>query len=175
MRNSKLLPVNILEMIPKCFDYSQLWLLRPACSQNEAGFNFPHPIWFLIYSQESLDRVVWNWPGFILVWSGFGQMDLVQKQAGVQELLGPVPAECCWPATSFPLSDSVAFFHRQARSYCAKAAQIQSGSSCVRFGPNGSSPEASQCARIIWPASSQCFWASWSRLNPPWLLGIMHT
>ena len=28
---------------------------------------------------------------------------------------------------------------------------------CVRFWPNGSGPEAGQCARIIWPTSSQCF------------------
>ena len=28
---------------------------------------------------------------------------------------------------------------------------------CVRFRPNRPSPEASQCARIIWPASGQCF------------------
>ena len=30
---------------------------------------------------------------------------------------------------------------------------------CVRFWPNGSSPEASWCARIIGTASGQCFWA----------------
>ena len=28
---------------------------------------------------------------------------------------------------------------------------------CVRFWPNGSGPEASRCARIIRPASGQCF------------------
>ena len=28
---------------------------------------------------------------------------------------------------------------------------------CVRFWPNGSSPEANGCARIIRPASGQCF------------------
>ena len=28
---------------------------------------------------------------------------------------------------------------------------------CVRFWPNGSGPEASRCARIIRPATGQCF------------------
>ena len=35
---------------------------------------------------------------------------------------------------------------------------------CVRFWPNGSNPEASWCARIIWPTSGQCFQA-----NPHWM------
>ena len=39
-------------------------------------------------------------------------MFLVWKHAGLQELFSLVLVEWCWPATSFPLSDSVAFFHR---------------------------------------------------------------
>ena len=35
---------------------------------------------------------------------------------------------------------------------------------CARFGPNGSGPEESQCARTIWPASGQCFLA-----DPVWM------
>ena len=35
---------------------------------------------------------------------------------------------------------------------------------CFVFWPNGSGPEASQCARIIRPASGQCFQA-----NPDWM------
>ena len=56
--------------------------------------------------------------------SGFGQVHLVWKQASVQESSGPVLAECNQHATSLPLSDSVAFFHRQPRSYCAKPSWI---------------------------------------------------
>ena len=36
-------------------------------------------------------------------------------------------AECNQPTTSFPLSDSVAVFHRRLRSYCAKSVQIRFG------------------------------------------------
>ena len=59
----------------------------------------------------------------LMAWSRFGQTHLVQKQVSVQESLGPVLAECKWPTTSFPFSDSVVFFHRWPRSYCAKPAQ----------------------------------------------------
>ena len=36
---------------------------------------------------------------------------------------------------------------------------------CARFWPNGSGPEASQCARIIRPASGQCFPADPARMR----------
>ena len=36
---------------------------------------------------------------------------------------------------------------------------------CVRFWSNGSSPEASQCAKIIRPASGQCFQANPDRIQ----------
>ena len=79
-------------------------------------------------------------------WSGFGRTHLVRKQASVQESLGPVPAERNWPATTFPLSDSVAFFHRWPGSCCAKLARILFGSGCFGFWLNRSGLEASRCA-----------------------------
>ena len=63
-----------------------------------------------------------------MAWSCFGQTHPVRKQVSEQESLGPVPAQCNWPAASFPLSDSVAFFHRRPGSYCAKPAWIWFGS-----------------------------------------------
>ena len=36
---------------------------------------------------------------------------------------------------------------------------------CARFSPNGSGPEASQCTRIIRPASGQCFPADPARMR----------
>ena len=36
---------------------------------------------------------------------------------------------------------------------------------CIRFWPNGSGPEASRCARIIRPASGQCFPADPDRMR----------
>ena len=71
-------------------------------------------------------------PGsYFLIWmtrSVLGQTHLVQKQAGVQESSGPILAECNGPTTTFPLSYSVALFHRHPESYCAEPAQIQFGS-----------------------------------------------
>ena len=65
------------------------------------------------------------------------------------------------PATSFLLSDLVAFFHRQPGPYCAKPARIRLTwfwlTVCVRFWPNGSDQKASLCARIIRSASGQRF------------------
>ena len=55
-------------------------------------------------------------------------MHVVRKHAGAQEPSGPVLIEHNRPATSFPLSDSVAFFHRQTGSYCAKPVEIRFGS-----------------------------------------------
>ena len=71
--------------------------------------------------------------------SGFGQTHLFRNQAGVL-------AERNWFATSVPFSDSVAFFHKRPGSHCATSARIRSGSGClsVRFGSNGSGPEASR-------------------------------
>ena len=85
-----------------------------------------------------------------MAWSVFGETDIVWKQAGVQYLAGPRPV-----------------FHFQIRLQSStdspdNTVQNQPGSDlvladCVRFWPNGSGPEASQCARIIRPASGQCF------------------
>ena len=36
---------------------------------------------------------------------------------------------------------------------------------CIRFWPNGSGPEASRCARILRPASGQCFPADPDRMR----------
>ena len=75
-------------------------------------------------------------------------------------------ARCNWPTTSFPLLDSVPFFHRlpdhivqnQPRSDLVLA-------DCVRVLPCGSGLEASQCMRITWPASVQSFQADPYRMQ----------
>ena len=45
---------------------------------------------------------------------------------------------------------------------------------CVRFWPNGSGPEASRCARIVWPAFGQCFPAhpDWTRIGSDMFTGL---
>ena len=121
--------------IRKRFGYGHLWPLRPegrqnrARSYNYAGSDIPHPIQFRS-TKEDLDHFVQNRPGSDLdgLVSGFGQTHLVHKQAGVKEPRGPFLAERSRPATSFPLSDSVAFFHRRPGSDCAKQGRVRFGS-----------------------------------------------
>ena len=61
-------PVNMPDPIRKCFGYDQLWPLRPACSQNRAGYynsagsDFLHPLQ-LRFSKEGVDHIVQNRPG----------------------------------------------------------------------------------------------------------------
>ena len=79
-----------------------------------------------------------------------------QKQASVQESLGPVLAECNRPATSFPLSDSVTFFHKQPGLYCAKPAQTSLVlADCARLAKTD--PVKKQDG--MQESSGQCFWA----------------
>ena len=92
----------------------------------------PGPIW-----------TAWHWSGFSqkhLVWSGSKPMC---RNHRAQFLAGRNRS-----ASSFPLSDPVIFFHRHPGSDCENPARIRfsSGCDCVRFGPNGSGPEASRSA-----------------------------
>ena len=91
-----------------------------------------------------------------MAWSGFGQTHLVRKHTSVQESLGPVCGN--WPATSFPLSNSVTFFHGWPGSQC----ENQPGSDlvladCIRLSPTGSGPEKSWNAKMIQPVFDQYF------------------
>ena len=98
--------------------------LRPTCSQNRArlyayaGSDFPHPIRFRFF-KEGPDYTVQNRLG--------SDLDDLVRLSGSKPVCknyrGPVLAERNWPATSFPLSDSVAFFHRRPGSYCVKQKQ----------------------------------------------------
>ena len=101
-------------------------------------------------------RIRYRWPGqglATLIWSE--SKPVCRFQAGRNR-----------PATSFPLLKSVPFFHRRPDNIVRN----QPGSDllladCARFWPNGSGPEESQCARIIRPASGQCFPADLARLR----------
>ena len=153
----------MLEPVQKHFGFGQLWLLWPACSQNQAASYMPDPtscICFcsvfpkkaqIILHKTNLD-LIW------MVWSGFGQTHLVRKHAGVQESLGLASGRTQPACYQFPtltrlhsstdIPDNIV--QNQPRSDLVLA-------DCVRFWPNGSSLEASQCARIIQPTSGQCF------------------
>ena len=97
-------------------------------------------------------------------WSGQG---LVWKQAGVQGIIGPG----FWQDATVPLP--VSHFQTRFRSSTDIPDNIvpnQPGSDLVladyvKVWPNGSGPEASRCARIIRPASGQCFRADPDRIR----------
>ena len=112
---------------------------------------FPKKAWTILRKTDP-DRI---W----MVWSGFGQIHPVRKQASVRESSGPasgrtqpalyqLPHFQTWLSSSTDISDNTV--QNQPRSDLVLA-------DCVSFWPNGSGPEAIRCARIIRPASSQCF------------------
>ena len=109
-----------------------------------------------------LTRIQSGWPCQGLakhIWSG---SKLVCRNHRARFL-----AECNRSGTSFPLPDSVLFFHRRNPD---NTEQKQLGSEWVladyvRFWPNGSGPEASRCARITRPTSGPCFQADPDRMR----------
>ena len=116
-----------------------------------AGSNFSHLVQF--HSCAKLAWIQSGWPGQVLdklIWSGSTP---VCKNHWAQFV-----AECNWPATSFPLSNSVTFFHgwpglqreNQPRSDLVLA-------DCIRLSPSGSGPEASWYAKMIQPIFDQYF------------------
>ena len=159
------------DLIRKHFDYGQLWPLWPACSQKMAelyipdptsriqfGSVFPEKAWTILCKPNS--DLIW------MAWSGLGQIHPVLKQAGVQKPLAPVSGRMQHARDQFPRFQTRLHSSTDGLDH---AVQNQAGSSlvladCVRFWPNGSGPEASWCARIIWPTSGQCFQA-----DPDWM------
>ena len=101
-----------------------------------------------------------------MAWPGFGYTHLVWKQAGVKKIIGP----SFWQDATSPLPvDQFQTRLRSSTDVPDNIMQNQTGSDlaladCVRFWPNGSGPEASRCARIIQPASGQCFPADPDRI-----------
>ena len=157
-------PVNIADQIRKRFGSGQFWSLRPACSQNRAGLYMPDPTsrirFSSVFSKDGMDHIVQNRPGsdlevLVLVWPNASGLE-ASWCAGI---IWPG----FWQDATIPLPVS----HFQTRFRFSadvpdNIVQNQPGSElvladCVRFWPNGSGPEASRCARIIRPASGQCF------------------
>ena len=86
-------------------------------------------------------------------------MHLVWKEASVQESSGPVAGRMQPAHYQFPTFRRSSVLPQTSR---IKLCKTSPGSDffladCARFWPNGSGPEASQCARIIRPACGQFF------------------
>ena len=86
-------PSNMLDPIQQHFGYSQLWPLRPVCSQNQAGSYMLdltcHIRFGSVFPKKALTMLCKTNLGLIwMAWSGSGQTHLVRKHASVQELSG---------------------------------------------------------------------------------------
>ena len=123
------------------------------------GFDSLHPFQFR-FSKEGMDHTVKNRPG-----SDLG--GLVRVWTNTSGLEASWCAGIIGPGFWQDATGSLPVFHFQTRFHSStdgpdRIVQNQPGSGlvladCVRFWPNRSGPEASRCARIIRPASGQCF------------------
>ena len=114
-----------------------------------------------------MDRIVQNRPGsdlggLVRVWP-----NTVRKQAGVHESSGPVSDRTQPVSNQFPTFRLGSVLPETSRN---NIVQNQPGSDlvladCARLWPNRSGPEASRSARIIRPASGQCFPANPDRMR----------
>ena len=165
-------PVNMPDPIWKCFGYGQLWPLQPACSQNWARSYMPDPtsciLFSSVFSKQGMGHAMPNQPGSDL--DGLARVQ--QHSSGLKAswcagIIGPG----FWQDATGPLPVS----HFSTRLHSStdvphNIIQNQPGADlvladCARFGPNGSGPEASRCARNIRPASGQRFPADPARMR----------
>ena len=153
--------------IRKRFSYGQLWPLRPACSQNRPGPYMPDPT-FRIRFSSVFPKKAWiilcetDLGGLVRVWPNTSGLE-ANRCAGII-------APCFWQDANGPLPVFPTVRLGCVLAQTSHTVQNQPGSDlvlvdCVRFGPNGSGPEASRCARIIRPASCQCFPADPNRMR----------
>ena len=118
-------PVNMPDPIRKRFGYGQLWPLRPACSQNQAGSFMPDPT-FRIHFSSVFPKKAWiilrkTDPDPIwMAWSGFSQTHLVWKQAGVQESSSPVSGRTQPARYQFPTFRLGSVFPQTSRIFLCK-------------------------------------------------------
>ena len=111
---------------------------------------FPKKAWITLCKTDP--GPIWT------AWSGFGQTHLVWKQAGVQELSGPVSGRTPPARYQFPTFRLGSVLPQTSRTILCKSSPGPIWFCLiVRFWPNRSGPEASRCARIIRPTSVQCF------------------
>ena len=138
--------------------------MKPQVGQTAYAWSaFLHLIQFLSF-KEGLDHIVQNQHGSDLD----GLVSFWPYRSGLEaswcaRITGPSSGRMQLACYQFPIVRFNCILPQMVLTYCPKPAWIWFGSGRVRFGPNGSGPEASWCTRIIGPASGQCFWAVWGR------------
>ena len=157
---SKRIPVNMQDPTRKRFGYSQ----RAAIIGPDRICQIPLPVFFsdlffqpgngMGHTMEKNDPdPIW------MAWPGVWLLSCCLKASWCADITGPG----FWQEPTGPLL--VSHFQIQLHSstdVLDNIIQNQPGANlvlvyCARFWPNGSGPEVSQCARIIRPASGQCF------------------
>ena len=142
-------------------------------SLSQFGSVFPKKAWITLCKANP--DPIW------MVWSGFRQMYLVWKQVGVQKSLGPV---CCFWQNATGLLPVSQFQTRLHSSTDGPDHTVQNQLRSnwvlvdyIKFWSNGSSLQASRCARIIQPASGQCFRADldWMQIGSGMFTGSVST
>ena len=132
-----------------------------------AGFDFQYPFQ-LRFSKEGRDHIVQNRSGsdlgnLVRVWPNVSGLE-ASWCAGIirpglwQDATGPLPVSLFKTRFGSPTDIPDNTVQNQPRSAIVPA-------DCVSFWPNGSGQEASQRARIIRPASEQCFRADPDRMR----------
>ena len=132
-----------------------------------AGSDFPHPFQFC-FSKEGVGHSMQNRPGSDL--DGLARVWLHSSGLKASWCAG-ITGPGFWQESTGPLL--VSRFQTQMHSstdVLDNIIQNQPGADlvladCVRFWPNGSGPEVSQCARIIRPASGQRFQTDPARMR----------
>ena len=151
-------PINMLDLIRKCFGYSQFW-----SSQHAARIRPDHACWILLptsdSSEEGLDHIVWNWPGsnldgLVRFWPNTSGLEASQCARIIGPSSGRMQMAHYHFQTQLPSSTDGPDYivQNQPRSDLVLA-------DSVGFEPKRSGPEASRCVRIIGLASGQHFWA----------------
>ena len=127
-------------------------LIRLPTSKFQFSSIFPKKARNILCKTDPDPDLIW------MAWSGIGPRHLVQKQAGVQESLGPVSCRmppACYQFPIFRLS-CILPQYRRPRSYCVKPAQMQLGSGrlcqvLVKRIRSGSKPVCKNHRAHFWP------------------------
>ena len=159
----------MLDQIQKCFRCGQLRSLWPTCSQNLARLcniyliRLSRPVWFCSF-KEGLDHIVQNQPESNLD----GLIRFRPNRSGLEanwcaRIISPSSGRTQPACYGFPTFRLDCILAQMVPVILCKTRPDRMW--LWLTWPNGSSPDASRCARIIRLASGQCFQASLDQMR----------